>query len=130
MNANTCDGCDHLDKWGHCLIRGMPTGIGCGDYRERDQMSDTIKVFKVSDCDWFAAKTAKEARQCAIEWTENDEWEWDEDEIEELTDEQMNRFTYREEDEPEATRRTFREELDRMIARGDKFPCMFASTDY
>lgn len=43
-----------------------------------------------------------------------------------ITEDEMNRFTFRDDD---GTTRTFREQLDKMIAEGETFPCCFASGD-
>lgn len=44
-----------------------------------------------------------------------------------VTDADMDRLKFTDDD---GTKRTFREELGRRVAAGDKFPCFFASTEY
>ena len=47
-------------------------------------------------------------------------------------DGQLDGLTYADTDEDEALldERTFREQLALMVANGDKFPCMFSSTEF
>ena len=44
-----------------------------------------------------------------------------------LAAEQMNRLTFCDDD---GTKRTFQEQLDKLITDGKKFPCFFASTEF
>jgi len=90
-------------------------------------MNDAIKVFQLNDYDWWAARSLDEAKvdylQMAGETEEEDTFE----DAHELTDEEMERLKYT--DENEQTR-TFKEQLAMMIAVGAEFPGIFASTEY
>lgn len=101
-----------------------------------------IKIFNMNDYDWYAAETVEDALK---EMAETLSCGTDPDDIAEmrreyqvknpveLTDEDMDRLKYidtDENDDPEGDPRTFREQLAKMISEGDKFPCMFASTEY
>jgi hypothetical protein len=90
------------------------------------------KVFKVTDCDWWIARTLAEAiedckRQCGFD-------DSDFREARELTEGELDRLTYIEDMEAprkEWVRRTFREELARRSANEwDLKPGMFASTEF
>lgn len=88
----------------------------------------TIKVFAMNDCDWMAGETVED---CLREYKANYSGDYDGDdplEPEELDDEEMNtlRFTNDEIDK----KWSFREQLNWMIERGEKFPTFFASTEY
>lgn len=89
-----------------------------------------MKIFKLNDCDWFAAGTLEEAILCA-----KTECGYDDDSIEdphELTDEEMDRLQYRftdDYDRPLASM-SFRAALAKRIADGERFPYMFASTEH
>jgi hypothetical protein len=93
-------------------------------------MEQEIKVWKVNDCDWMAAATAEEATAGHKELG----MDCDDDPAEPsaLTEEDMQRLVFQDEDNTtgEVTRRSFREQLDKMIAEGEKFPCFFASTEF
>ncbi len=86
-----------------------------------------IKLFAVDDCTWYAAKTAEEAVQAAMADTGLSREEFSED-IHEISNAMMDKFKFVEEDGKEIG--TFREELNRMIAAGEKFPCFFATSEY
>jgi hypothetical protein len=97
----------------------------------------TIKVFEVNDCDWVAAATLEDAmafyaKEC-FAGNRAEAFPDGEEEVAEVTDEAMNRLKFRDDefhDDDKATIRTFREELQRRIDAGDKFPQFFASTEY
>jgi hypothetical protein len=100
-----------------------------------------MKIFAMNDCDWYAAETLEDAlkamaKNLACEATDEGIAEmrndFDVDEPVELTDEDMDRLKFREEEEDGTlgvAMLTFREKLDEMIADGDEFPCFFASTE-
>lgn len=87
-----------------------------------------MKIYKVTDCDWWIASSAEEARASIIESYGNDDCVYPLDEIFELDGESMDRLKFYDEDH--GVRRTFREELNRRIENGIKGPEMFASTEY
>lgn len=96
-----------------------------------------IKIFKMNDCDWWAAETLDEAKLDCVHtfggvWPEDAE-EFLDDPYE-VGDEHLDKLWFVDADEMDANgepvRRTFREELNRMIESGEEFPCPFASTEY
>lgn len=88
----------------------------------------SIKIFKLNDCDWYAANTLEEAiAQCA-EDTGIPKEEVADDAYE-VGDHHLDELIFKDEDRPDEEI-TFRQELQRMIDAGTKFPAMFASTEY
>lgn len=88
-----------------------------------------IKVFKVNDCDWVAASTPEEALEClkTITDVEGDEV------AEELSDDDMNEFEFHSEEKDEhgdSIKIPFRQQLNKMVAAGEKFPTFFASSEW
>lgn len=88
-------------------------------------MSGEMKVWKINDCDWVMASSAEEAKQTLATITEV----YEEDEVRELTDHELDTFHFVDEDEKDSPRRTFRQELARRVALNEG-PDMFASTEY
>jgi hypothetical protein len=89
-----------------------------------------IKVFRINDCDWWAGASLDECIAAYIADT------GDEDLIEdarELTDEEMEKFFFVEDEEDEDFRqgdkKPFRQKLEEMVRDGRPFPLMFASTE-
>jgi hypothetical protein len=120
---------------GCSLLECTPATPGC---------ESAIKVFKLNDCDWVAAAslqeaiefylgqvgTPKEKATDALRKAEYDEYI---DEPHQVGKETMNRLSILDEcTDPEGARikRTFNEELIRLIACGTAFPVMFCSTEY
>ncbi len=107
---------------------------------ERDSMNATpIRVFVMNDMEWWAgACTPEEMLAYYMHETgvTREEALGDDDPNalpEPLTDEQMDKLRIAEVDEnerPTGQRPTFREALDAMIAAGQEFPCLFASTEW
>jgi hypothetical protein len=87
-----------------------------------------MKVFQVSDCDWWMAETAEQARDSAVECYGADLDDFPLDEIDELSDDQMQSLKFYDEDEN--VTRTFAEQLSRRIREGATKPEIFASTEY
>lgn len=89
-----------------------------------------IKIFRLNDCDWFAAETLEAAIQCArSEFGYTDD---SFDEAYELDDAELDCLKYRftdDDDKPLETM-SFREALAKRIADGEQFPYMFASTEH
>ncbi len=89
-----------------------------------------IKIYKLNDCDWFAAETLEEAIQCArgeFGYTDDSF-----DEAYELDDDELDRLQYRftdDDDKPIGTM-SFRAALAKRIAEGEQFPFIFASTEH
>jgi hypothetical protein len=89
-----------------------------------------IKVLSMNDYDWMAGETLEACKVEYIEHYGGDVWEDEnEDQFEgarELTTADMQHYKFADDD---GEVRTFQEQLDKMIAEGDKFPQFFASTE-
>jgi hypothetical protein len=117
------------------LIRPKGPGTRSGknvtwEYELIPTQKKLIKVFCMNDCDWMAGATLEE---CKAEYINNyggDAWDdADGDQFEdahELSPEAMQRLKFTDED---GTRRSFQEQLDKMIAEDNEFPQFFASTE-
>lgn len=86
-----------------------------------------IRIFRMDDNEWWAGESleacvAEGRRQCGDECYPDDP-----SEQYELTDEQMRKLKFEDED---GTTRTFAEELARRVADGEKFPQPFAAEDW
>lgn len=98
-----------------------------------------MKIFKLNDSDWVAAKSMEEAKKCLAETVAlgRVDAEFEEEFIDsphELSDFEMNNLFLRDEEpedeEEEVKKETFRVALDRMLQDGTKFPTHFASSEY
>lgn len=94
-----------------------------------------VRVWKMNDYDWVAARTLREAinEYCSV--TGCARFQAVEDKPEALDDSEMRRLTFlTDEEEPGAPgslkRHSYAVELALRIARGEQFPQMFASTEY
>lgn len=96
----------------------------------------TLKVWQVTESEWFAAATAEDAVKAYQEYAKGcyGDGTLAYQEQEELRREfgepglsDMDRLKFTDED---GTVRTFREELDRRIADGDDFPAFFATSEF
>jgi hypothetical protein len=102
--------------------------------------AETIKVFRMNACDWYAAATADDAIRAMAGWNGYPETPEGiallcrDHEVQpvELTDEEMNltQFALIDGDEQYIGRISFRERLDEMLLDGEEFPTFFASTEY
>jgi len=92
----------------------------------------TIKIFRVNECDWYAAETGEQAMQAVREsemYSEDELEEFARDGYpEEIPDADLDTLKLREEDGEE--KYTWRQALANMIANGDYIPGMFCSTEY
>lgn len=89
-----------------------------------------IKLFKVNEIDWVAAKDMNEAIECLMEQAGlSYEEAYQESEAYELSYEQMVTHRYVDENRS-SNNETFQDALNRMILNGDKFPCIFACAEY
>lgn len=91
-------------------------------------MSERIKVFQLNDCDWWAGSDLESVKAAYLAETGVDQDEAF-DEPYELSEAQIERLKFRRDDDNH-TEATFKEELERMVAEGQKFPCFSASTEY
>ena len=91
-----------------------------------------MKVWKMDEYIWVAARSAREAKSAV-----NDVFDYDESDIREmrpkaLTKKQMRteRFYLDVPFEDPTPSVSFQERLDDLIAKGEKFPTLFASTEF
>lgn len=89
-----------------------------------------MRVFKVSDCDWWIAETAQQARDSAAQFYGDDAEDcvFDLEEVQELSFEALCGTKYFDEDD--RVTRTFAEQLLKRIMEGANTPEIFASTEY
>ena len=89
-----------------------------------------MKIFSMNDCDWMAAETLEEAKAAYLAecWSGTGELDEDAfDDPDEISAAQYDGLLFSDED---GTKRTFREQLQRMMESGrEKFPTFFASTE-
>ncbi len=90
-----------------------------------------MKVFEVNDCDWWIGESLE---ACVKDYRENveDSPEYTED-AREVTEDELDSLKFSVSDDGETLsgqKRSFREQLAIEIAKGGKFPRMFASTEY
>ena len=86
----------------------------------------TLRVFRLNDYEWWMAPTLEEAIAKAMAVFSLRADEVADDGARELTDEELDRFIFVDDND---NRRTFREELERRVAAGDEAD-FFASTEY
>ena len=98
-----------------------------------------IKIFNMNDVEWWAGENGEECMEAMKDFVG-----YAEDEIEEmigdgypteLSDADLDRLTFVDTDtiDPESgecVKRSFREELKRIIDKGEEFPYPFASTEF
>lgn len=95
--------------------------------RKNGKREETVKVFALNDCDWYAATSLKDAIRG---WKQDTGMGDDElDNPHELTEADMLYYKFIDEDKPEE-KRTFKDELQRRVVKGEKFPQFFATTEY
>ena len=92
---------------------------------------ENMKVFQMNDCDWMAGETLEECKAEYLSgfWhgaTEEDAF----DDPRELTDAEMDKKIFVDNEAEPEVRRTFREQLAHIIAKGETFPTFFASSEF
>ena len=97
-----------------------------------------LKIYNVNEVEWYVALS--EAQLIAYMKQEyGDGWgETDDDEIIELTDEDLDKLTFFDDIDDSkdpanadpSHNRTFREQLKIVEESGEKIPCMFATSEY
>ncbi len=94
-----------------------------------------IQVFEIDDCEWWAGDCSP--ADILRAYNENcgnppDQPLWDGQLPCALTDEQLDRMKFVHDDDGEMleTPLTFRQQLAHLIAKGEKFPCFFATTEW
>jgi hypothetical protein len=108
---------------------GAHTGYYSGSYYGGGSQGEEhrfMKVFAMNDFDWWAAETLEEAKLGYLKERGMEEADGPFDDPHELDEEAMNHFQFNEDD----GKRSFREQLERMVSSGQKFPAFFASTEY
>lgn len=93
-----------------------------------------MKIYKMNDCDWIAAENLDEAKLCLAVLIDRGvvDAKFEEEYLDdpyEISEEQWDKLKFVDEDDPKDVR-SFREELQRMMDKGTKFPAFFASTEY
>lgn len=83
-----------------------------------------IKVFQLNDYEWWAGESLELIVMCYRENVCSDEHSIEDGS--EVSEDEMNQLIFNDED---GIKRTFREELDKMITEGQEFPCIFACTE-
>lgn len=96
-------------------------------------MTDKVKIyaFGMGGIDWVAAANKQDAIECMKSVC--DCYDEEEVEIRELTDAEMDKLQFIEDiyaPKEEQVFKSFRQKLAERIAAGDKFPDMFATTEY
>jgi hypothetical protein len=84
-----------------------------------------IKVYKINDCDWWAGKSFEECLAAANEWDQRD-WSSESD-LEPMSEDSLRATKYHDGGDYVSN---FYEALQKDIANGTEFPCLFASTEY
>jgi hypothetical protein len=102
------------------------------------EMRRSIRIFAVNDYEWWAgeSETAVIAEMCKqLDCADKSELLREEyifdDGIVGLSEGRIQQLIYHDDDDVngEVVKRTFREQLDRMILAGQAFPCLFATTE-
>lgn len=92
----------------------------------------TIKIFEINDTEWWAGDCTPEQMliEVILEYGSTHEEVTGDINIlpRELTDHELNLLVF--EDESMEVRRSYREQLQKMIDDGETFPCLFATTEY
>lgn len=88
-----------------------------------------MKIFRLNEYEWWAAETLEEAKQACLEETGLDESEAFEDPCE-LSSEELDALIFVDDEGPERRTIPFRQALDELISKGQKFPCIFATSIY
>lgn len=96
-----------------------------------------VRVWKINDCEWWAGEGDAEAILAAYMnetgCSREDAVGGDTELPELVTDAELDTLLFTDTDEDEnavGEPRTWRAELERMVAAGVRFPILFASTEY
>jgi hypothetical protein len=107
------------------------TKTGAAQAGESPARSAPIRIFAMNDCDWMAAKDLESAVAAYLKdfagGLVKDEAL---DNPHELSEDDMDRMAFSDLECNPVERRSFRGQLNRMIAEGVEFPTLFASTEY
>jgi hypothetical protein len=106
---------------------------------EKNNHVDGIKLYEYAGCEWFAADSLRQARECRqVEFDGLDPAdEGDADNWRELDADDLDRYMFTDDEVGKSTdpsagefKRPFRQELENRVRRGDAMPSFFASTEY
>ena len=86
-----------------------------------------MKIFAITDCEWWAGETLEESVADYSKQTGISPEDSSFGEPYELTDEEMDSMVFTDDD---GQKRSFRDQLLAMEASGVKFPTFFAMTEY
>lgn len=100
-----------------------------------------LRVWRLNDCDWVAARTLTEAIDCLVAVTGIRRDEATDGEARALSASEMRRFTFHSDEEEENVsriddagpiykRHSFAKQLQILVDDGTQFPCYFASTEF
>lgn len=90
------------------------------------------QIYQVNDCDWwagFSAASVKEAYRKS-EMYDAEIAEEFADEPQPISEADMDRLKYCDDEDRRVETRTFRQQLERLVDQGQAFPVFFASTEY
>ena len=89
-----------------------------------------IKIFKMNESDWVAGENIKKCKKFLCNLVELPEDEVI-DEPYELSKEEIEKLIFIEDiNDKNSVKRTFKEELELLIKKGEEFPCFFAATEW
>lgn len=89
-------------------------------------MIDGFSIFQMNEYDWMMARSLEEAKEKYPDFVDPAEFV-DEREI---TESELDRLTFYDENAVKGSKRTFREELKRRINAGENYPQFFASSEW
>lgn len=99
-----------------------------------------VRVWRMNDCDWIAARTRTEAINCYLQFSGASREDVLADDPQPLSEADMAKLTFvTEDEEPDVTaiagrpvykRHAFAVQLQQLIDSGCEFPCFFASTEF
>jgi len=101
---------------------------------EAGKSPGTVGVYGMDDCTWYAGEGVLAVMSALVKDTGITMDEYYSEtlgaEPHRLTDEEMDHMLYYIDDDRSGPSRSFRGELDHMIAEGVEFPCFFATTEF
>lgn len=89
-----------------------------------------IRVYALTDCDWYAGADVQSCVDLYLANSGDAETLTEHGVPEPLADEDMERLEFHDMEEIPKVVRSFRAELDRLIASGAEFPVFFATSEY
>lgn len=90
-----------------------------------------IKVFKMNNCDWMAGESLDSCKDNYLRnYFHGSIHEEPFEGARQLTEQEMDKFHFCDDEVQPSVTRTFREQLAHIIERGERFPTFFASTEF